>query len=376
MTFNKGLKTWLPQDLKKQNLIKKQLINLYEAWSYEPIKVETLVDIDTIHTANRKFNDKTFSFLDKNGEMLALRTELTQPIAKTIASRINEIQLPLRLYYDAEVFRYTGTTNTDASREIEQLGIEHIGNDHNFSDHEILQLFVDSLKPLKLTNYIVSLTDTRIWQHILDKYSKNNLGLALYQALLQGDLVYFQNLCEKHQAIELLSLISFKHAKEYLLQQTMTSSNDDHAQISNLNSNAANYIKILSQILNLDLTNLMNLVEIDSNIIFEPAQCPDLQLYTGLHFTLYTPDIGSYLGMGGRYDNLYKSFGVDLKAIGFAYYMPRVFEALTKQNLIADFEHTVKPTKINLTDYQSWQEVYQVINQQTAEGKNISLCKN
>ena len=61
----RGLKTWLPSDVRKQLAIKNKLVALYEKWSYEPIVVQSLVDLDVINRANKKFTDKTFTFLDK-----------------------------------------------------------------------------------------------------------------------------------------------------------------------------------------------------------------------------------------------------------------------------------------------------------------------
>ena len=112
----RGLKTWLPSDVRKQLAVKGKLIDLYERWSYEPIVVQSLVDLDVIQKANKKFTNKAFTFLDKDGETLALRTELTQPIAKAIAGRAQELEFPLKLYYNASVYRYKGKPVEDLKK--------------------------------------------------------------------------------------------------------------------------------------------------------------------------------------------------------------------------------------------------------------------
>jgi len=123
MTSPSGIKTWLPEELKKQEAIINSLVKVFEQHDYQPIEIPTLVDISVIQKANRRFNADIFKVVDRDGKTLALRTELTQPIAKTIATRAKEINFPARIFYNSSVFRYRGIA-TDDSREIRQVGVE------------------------------------------------------------------------------------------------------------------------------------------------------------------------------------------------------------------------------------------------------------
>ncbi len=291
-----GIKTWLPSDVRKQEFVTSKLIALYEKAGCEPIVIPTLVDVSVIEKANSKFNSEIFKLVDKDGKVLALRTEMTQPIAKAVASRASELKFPLKLYYNSTIFRYKGIA-TDDSREIQQIGVEYIGADAKSSDTKILELLLQSANELGITGCKVTVTDAKIWRQVIAKFP--GIGNQVYDLIRKGDIIGFKN------------LIPEGHALRALLT-------DDTKQ--------------LEKVLDLDLSGIRTLLKLDSVISFDALQCPDLALYTGLHFNLLVPGQGKLLAMGGRYDNLCKEFGEDLPAIGFAFYLPRLIAVMFDQN--------------------------------------------
>lgn len=289
-----GIKTWLPSELRKQEEVSSALVEIFQAANYERISIPSLVDYDVISRTNSKFSNEIFKLLDKDGKLLALRTEMTQPIARLVAARANELEFPLRLYYDSSIFRYKGQA-TDDSREIRQVGVEQIGS--NESDKEIMQLVLDSAAKLNLTNYKITVTDARIWRAVIEKYQ--DFGARLYKLILAGDLIAF---------------------KQLVLA--------DHPLVALLGSD----IKALELALGLDLTGLAEVVAMSDAIVFDPLQSPDINLYTGLHFNLHVRGEGKVIARGGRYDTLLKEFGKDMPAIGFAFYLPRLISVLEQQS--------------------------------------------
>jgi ATP phosphoribosyltransferase regulatory subunit len=358
----RGLKTWLPSDVRKQLAIKNKLVSLYEKWSYEPIVVQSLVDLEVINRANRKFTDKTFTFLDKDGETLALRTEMTQPIAKAIAGRALELQFPVKLYYNASVYRYKGTP-TDESREIQQVGIEYIGSkaEENFSDYEILQLMIDSIEELGVSDYQICITDAKIWHSLFSKFNKpvlnsgipvtKNLINQAYNLLLKGEFVAFEKLATEETFLKCL------YSSEQL---DLSIPNEEK-------------LKRVERDLDLDLSHLKSLAKLSSKIVFAPYQCPDLELYTGLHFKLLIKGQGNDIAMGGRYDNLYSSFGIDLPAIGFAFYVQRLISALSNLDLLDKFSTDKFPKKLSPAT-KEWQDVYKSAQLEFEKGANVLIC--
>ncbi len=314
-----GIKTWLPTEVKKQNQITSKLIDLFESYSYEPILIPTLVDINIIEKANSKFTSEYFKLVDRDGKTLALRTELTQPIAKAISTRASELKFPQKLYYNSSIFRYRGIA-TDDSREIQQIGIECIGSN---DDREIIKLLLASLELLKLEDYTITITTAKIWEKIFEIYGKPNLSMQeelelkdsqtlasqVYRSLLLGDLLAFRNL-----------------------------SRDDHQLQSLLESSP----EAIEKAFDLDLSDIKFYLSLSNKIKFDPLQTPELKLYTGIHFNVISKNEGKLLALGGRYDRLCKSFGADLEAIGFAFYLPRLISAMESEKSQKKRGHTLK----------------------------------
>lgn len=314
-----GIKAWLPEDLCKQDEVTRRLVSVFEAAEFERIEIPTLVDMSVVEKANTKFTADVFKLIDRDGRTLALRTELTQPIAKLVATRASKINLPAKFYYNSKVYRYKGMS-TDASREIKQLGVEAFGDT---KDSEIIQVLLNALNELGIKNSKITITDTKIWQKIFELYGSSKIsfeqeldalmknsaykssvsGLSdlsvaakAYKFLLEGDLVNFETLTEKYKPLR--SLLSSVTIDE------------------------------IEAALEVDLSEIKGLIQLDSRVVFEPLQCPDLKLYTGIHFNLYARAVGRLIALGGRYDKLCEQFGAKVPAIGFAFYLPGLMEAL------------------------------------------------
>lgn len=293
-----GIKTWLPSDLRKQEFVTEKLITLYKEAGYEPIAIPTLVDLSVIEKANSKFTSEIFKLIDKDGKILALRTEMTQPIARAIASRSSELEFPIKLYYNSSIFRYKGIA-TDESREIQQIGIECIGASGENSDKEITELILKSINKLGMKNIHVTITDSIIWKKIFTEYP--GLASKVYELISQGDLIGFNKIVpEKHP----LKVLNFGDI-------------DD-----------------VEKALELDLSHIKNLLKLSPILSFDAMQCPDINLYTGIHFNVLAEGQGKLIAMGGRYDNLCKEFGKDLPALGFAFYLPRLINVMAEQSLL------------------------------------------
>ena len=66
--------------------------------------------------------EQLYRLVDREGQVLALRPEMTVPIARLVASRMKEHPAPLRLYYIGSVFRYD-EPQSGRLREFTQAGL-------------------------------------------------------------------------------------------------------------------------------------------------------------------------------------------------------------------------------------------------------------
>jgi ATP phosphoribosyltransferase regulatory subunit len=78
-----------------------------------------------------------------------------------------------------------------------------------------------------------------------------------------------------------------------------------------------------------DLDNIgSGLAEWRDRIVFDLTEIDEMEYYSGVMFTFFSPSHSGELGKGGRYDMLLKEFGLDLPAVGFSLSIDRISECL------------------------------------------------
>lgn len=320
-----SLTSFAPENILAQQRVARKLTDFFTQKGYESVDIPTIVDTSLVAKANSKFSQNVFKLFDESGKTLALRTELTQPLAKMVASYHSKLSFPQKYFYDASVFRFKGS-HTDSSKEIKQVGVEVFGKEAGEIDKELLNLMLDSVESLGVKSVKVSITDTRIWQRVFEVYGAPNLSYEEELEKMMGSDAYKSTLASD----EKLSLA----AKMYkaLLENNIVRfraliKNQPDLQIFLTSTKIEDFEKLLE----IDLKLLKEASSLSEAVCFDPIQCPDLKLYTGLHFSLYAKGSGSLLALGGRYDDLCAKFGAQIPAIGFAFYIRELSSLLEKK---------------------------------------------
>ena len=98
-----------------------------------------------------------YSFRTKGGDYLSLRPEGTAPIARAyIEQGMQNLPQPVKLWYFGPFFRYE-SPQAGSFRQFWQFGFEVLGEESPIIDAQIIQIFYNILKELKLKNLIVEI---------------------------------------------------------------------------------------------------------------------------------------------------------------------------------------------------------------------------
>ncbi len=318
----RGTKDFLPRDAERKRWIEETLRNLFWRWGYREIITPTMEFYDAVSAGDAAgLAGNLYRFFEREGDILALRPDMTTPIARVVATRLHDSAKPIRLYYHANVFRYADL-QAGRRREFYQSGVELVGSSSHLADAEVIALTVESLKAVGLKNFRVDIGHVDYYDGILQ-----NSGLSPEQrrslrlALLKKDYVALEeltavfSLCEDDREL-LLSLPHLRGGREVLVEAMERTRNPISRQaISNL---AAIYDA-------LEAYHLTDRVQVDLGMI------KDIQYYTGMVLEAYTADMGFAIGTGGRYDHLIQQFGYECPATGFALGIERIMLALSRQ---------------------------------------------
>ena len=274
--------------------------------------------------SNEKFNDFISSISEKG-----LRFDLTVPLARYVSQHQNEISFPFKRFQIQNVWR-ADRPQKGRFQEFTQCDADVVGSNSILLEYEMLQLFSDVFKKLKLDNVRVRINHRKVLNAIAKKIGiKDNFNEFII-LLDKIDKIGIENVKNEfkskfqinNEIDKLFELIINKSsAQNYLevLKNHYLSEND---------KDLINELELL-----VDLTEKnKDLVEID----FDLSLARGLEYYTGLIYEVSMDsmfEIGS-IGAGGRYEDLTEAFNLkDNSGIGISFGLERIYLILEKNDL-------------------------------------------
>jgi ATP phosphoribosyltransferase regulatory subunit len=256
--------------------------------------------------------EPAYRVVDDHGDVLALRADMTVPIARVIATRYQAAEPPLRFCYVAHAYRQV-TPHRGQMREFLQAGIELVGKPAPDGTAEALTVLCHALDTVGLHGYRVGLGDASLYPSLL-------AGLGVdeeHRERLLEELAT-KNFVGLEREVRELGLAA--EDAELLVRVPQLRGGPDV-----LEAPPGPVADALA-----GLRSMLELLEptVSERVIFDLGLARGLGYYTGAVFDVYDPALGEPLGGGGRYDDLLAKFGRDLPAVGFAIGVDRLHAAL------------------------------------------------
>jgi ATP phosphoribosyltransferase regulatory subunit len=317
-----GLKDYLPGAVTKLRNIEYRVLECMDKWGYSQIMTPTLEFYDTVGVASSTLDRKLFKLLDQNGRTLVLRSDMTAPIARVVASLLKEQPFPLRLSYHANVFR---AFESEAGRESEffQTGVELVGDGSSEADAEVIALAIAALQSAGVKSFKIAVGHVGFLNGLLHEILGNRMDeqTALKECLLNRDYVGYRQLLKKlgleeGKQQELEGILRLRGGEEICAQ----------AKLVTQNHLAQQSIQHLCEIY-----DALKAYGISEHVLIDLTMIGNFSYYTGMTFEGYAADLGFPVCSGGRYDNLLTQFGRPAPATGFALKTTRIMEVTDKE---------------------------------------------
>ena len=352
-----GSRDYLFEECDDRRKVEHELSVLFKENNYRKVITPAIEYFDVFKSDNVGIeSEMMFKMSDSKGRTTVLRPDNTMPIARMVATRLHNEELPVRLYYSQPVF-VRAKDLAGRPSEIAQSGVELIGDGSFDADIEIVKMAVESLERSNLNSFKLEIGNAAFFNVVLGKMDipqsvradvVNYIESKNYAAL--GDLLdkigdtaetrvirrlprLFGDASVIDEAKKLYSDSAFQQALLYL--QTVYNRLCDEG--------LKDYI-----ILDLGLVNRSN-------------------YYTGIIFHGYAEGSGISVLSGGRYDNLLGEFGMPAPAIGFAVEVSALCEAMRE---VINVE---RPIRIALTKgrlERKTVELFKTMGLDTAELEN------
>ena len=312
-----GTRDVLPDEMRELRALTETLRARFEADGYGEISTPTMEYEEVLRRGDERVAGAGYRLFDEHGQVLVLRSDMTIPIARVVASRYEHVEPPYRLCYFGNAYREVGRGSGQA-REFLQTGIELIGLPEPQGDAEVAAVMIEALSDAGLKRHRLGLGDGSLYRTLLTELEVDEEErMPLLEALSRRDLVEVQLRVDQlglaSSASDLLTTLPTLRGGPEVLDL------GKHDPVSPAVENLRACHELLAE------------RGVADRVIFDLGLVRELGYYTGAVFEVYDPAVGFALGGGGRYDELLGRFGRELPACGMTLDVQRVHVALTAE---------------------------------------------
>src|SRR5215208_3753132 len=184
-----GTRDVLPEEMRELRAISGRMRATFEAGGYGEVHTPALEYEDVLRRGDERAAGARYRTFDGQGDVLALRSDMTIPIARVVATRYAEAEPPLRFCYFSHAWRTT-ERGVGEPREFLQAGLELIGPTAPEGEAEVLALTIAALDEAGLRRHRVGVGDGSLYRRLLGALDvPAEEHLPLLECLSRRDLV-------------------------------------------------------------------------------------------------------------------------------------------------------------------------------------------
>jgi histidyl-tRNA synthetase len=351
------MRDFLPSDVRRREYVIGVIKEVYEKYGFEPLETPSIENLDTLtNKYGEEGNQLMFKIL-KRGEKLqqelaegritdddqlsdlALRYDLTVPLARVVANYRNDLPKFFKRYQIQPVWRADRPAK-GRFREFYQCDVDSIGSTSPVIEAEQIAAVCEILERLGFGDFEIRLNHRKVLAGILemagvheDSHSDALVVIDKLDKVGRGGVE--KELSER--GIEPEGL-----ARVLTLAESGTAATlDDLEDLVSASFAGADGAK--------ELQEIVGFSKKDAKIVLDPTLARGLSYYTGAIFEVRVPDLAGSLGGGGRYDGLIGMFGKEeIPACGFSLGLERILVVMEERGMFpADL--TSSPADVMIT---------------------------
>ncbi|MCW5959896.1 MAG: histidine--tRNA ligase [Pyrinomonadaceae bacterium] len=364
----RGMRDFLPADVRKRNYVIGIIKEVYEKYGFEPLETPSVENLETL---TNKYGDEgnqlMFKIL-KRGEKLqqeleegkitsenqlsdlALRYDLTVPLARVVANYKNDLPKFFKRYQIQPVWRADRPAK-GRYREFYQCDVDAIGSKSTVVEAELISAVSEILERLEFEDFYIKINHRELLNGLLNECNIDENRRSDFLILLdKRDKLSNQAFVdEMHSAGFLPRAELFWELLVELDQNSLNVTRSDRSMtiedLRDINrkriqkirnflgteaqgNNALNSLEEIFKFIPNVSVELKNLVSIDL--------ARGLSYYTGAIFeiSLTKGDFAGSIGGGGRYDGLIGMFGKEqIPAVGFSLGLERIIYVMEERGM-------------------------------------------
>ena len=336
------MRDFLPIDVRKREYVIRIIKEVYESYGFEPLETPAVENLETLTGKYGEEGNQLMFKILKRGEKLgqslsekdlsdlALRYDLTVPLARVVANYKNELPKFFRRYQIQPVWR-ADRPSRGRYREFYQCDVDAIGSRSMIVEAELISAASEVLRRLGFNDFLIRINHREILRGMLDavKIEEEKQTDALV-ALDKLDKIGRDGVLKEFVQRELDENAGLKLLDLFTALETSGNSNS----LSHLGGFIGDHqfgkegLESLKQIL--EFTNMEN-IKIDASL------ARGLSYYNGTIMEINVPDLAGSLAGGGRYDGLIGMFGKEqIPACGLSIGLERILVVMDERGMFPE----------------------------------------
>jgi histidyl-tRNA synthetase len=351
----KGFRDYLPETMIPRERLMETARGVYRSFGFSPIDTPALEYAEILVGKGGEESDKQlYRFTDHGGRDVALRFDLTVPLARFVAQYHHDLGLPFKRYHIGPVWRGENTQR-GRYREFVQCDFDTIGVESVTADIEAVLVVHQLFRALGFERFQIRVNNRKLLNGLLD-----SLDLAERSAPILRVLDKLPKVGEAKVAEELIGSVGLDGARAKAVI-AIASIQGSNAQILSALEPMAHGERGQQGLMDLRavLEGARAAGVPEACLQLDPSIARGLDYYTGTIFETFLgdlPGIGSVCS-GGRYDNLAQLYTKErLPGIGGSLGLDRLLAAMEELKMLPS---TRTPVRVmlayfdaqHLTDY-------------------------
>ena len=369
-----GFMELLPAPQVQMERVMEVLRKTYSLYGFTPLDTPAIEAADVLLAKGGGETEKQIYRFQKGDSDLALRFDLTVPLAKYVALHYGELSFPFRRYQIGKVYRGE-RAQRGRFREFYQADIDIIGDGKLdiVNETEIPSIIYKTFTTLGLKRFQIRVNNRKIL---------NGFYASLGLTEKSGDIMRTVDKLEKIGAEKVTVILTedlgltAEQAKAILDFMAITGSNEQVLQ-------ALEGYRGKNELLDLGLDELTTVTKYlaafgvpEENFAVDLTIARGLDYYTGTVYEtcmLDHPEIGSICS-GGRYDNLAEYYiDKQLPGVGISIGLTRLFYVLGEQNMLNDALNTAPADVLILPMIEDLAPAITLATELRAQGIRVQL---
>ena len=356
-----GVRDIYNSEFQRKEMVENNMKLVMKTYGFHQFMTPTFEYFDIFNKERGTVSSKDmYKFVDRDGETLVLRPDMTPQAARCVAKYFKNEVLPIRLFYHGSVFvNHSGYQGK--LKESTQIGAELYNDATPEADAEMAALMIDCLSASGLTKFQVVAGQADFFRALVEE-----AGFSEEETDELRRLIEMKNVFGVEQLLEEKDI-----SKE--LKEVFTKLSSHFGSIDTIHSmkQLTTNERAIAALVRLEqFYDALCYYGKEEHIFFDLGMLSQFNYYTGILFRAFTHGTGDVIAAGGRYDSLVGQFGKQASAIGIAVYSDQLLTALLRQGLL---EHPVAEGILIVYSEAGKKEAVKKAAELRAEGTEVTL---